>query len=349
MRTIALYLAFSFFFALSASGERIWGHSTIDIDPSTSTVTATCSTEVDTIAEGAYSSDVYCTVTDGSGNVIDSEEGSDDGTGYAESTITFTGTPGETYYVTGSHTAMAYLDYGEYYDEPILRGWADDPFNFSSFAENPGNYPDDFSLEGPGPEQQIRRRFLLTAETHVQENYSHATISIKFVGNKTTDDLLWFENSPKNCSEFLGLQNCSGTGWWLWSIEASYSVSDDASRWSVVQTASPVQETGTDYDSNHNLRSFSISSGGGLDGPQSTFLQSIPGTKTGYWIDSPGLLAGVAPDGGTIVNEDWVQNYSVQVCSTMMSGVCSSASWQVHLVITNGVLSASSSAGNVSN
>lgn len=180
MRTKQFALGTLLLVGLSASGQHIWGHSTIDIDPTTSTVTATCSTELDAAAEGAYNAEVTCTVIDGNGNLIDSEDAYDDGTGNVESTITFTGTPGTTYNVTGSHMAFAYLDYGEYYDEPILRGWGDDPFNFFSFTENPGNYADDFTLYGPGPEEMIRNRTLLTANTHAKKHYPKITININF-------------------------------------------------------------------------------------------------------------------------------------------------------------------------
>ncbi len=140
MRTIALYLALFPLFAVSASGQSIWGSSEIDIDPDTSTVTATCSTEIDAVAAGAYNAKVTCSVTDGDGNLIQGQQGEDDGTGYAEATVTFTGTPGTTYNVKGQHVAFAYLDYAEYYDQPIVLGWADDPFNFSSFAADPAEY-----------------------------------------------------------------------------------------------------------------------------------------------------------------------------------------------------------------
>ena len=157
MRTSALYLAVFFFFAVSASGQDMWGGATIDIDPSTSTVTATCSTEIDAATEGAYNAQVSCSVTDGNGTLLYTQEGEDDGTGYAEATITFTGKPGTTYDVKAHHVVFAYLDYGEYYDQPPVLGWPDDPFNFSSFTASPGDYPGYFSLEGREPEWQTRQ------------------------------------------------------------------------------------------------------------------------------------------------------------------------------------------------
>jgi hypothetical protein len=170
MRTIILCLAFPLLFAASASGQSIWGSSEIDIDPDTSTVTATCSTEIDAVAAGAYNAKVTCSVTDGDGNLIQVQQGDDDGTGYAEATVTFTGTPGTTYNVTGQHVAFAYLDYAEYYDQPIVLGWADDPFNFSAFAADPAEYDNYFSLDGTGPEQAIRSKRMITAQT-----LAHAT------------------------------------------------------------------------------------------------------------------------------------------------------------------------------
>ncbi len=346
MRTSAILLGLLLLAAGRASAQEIWGSSTIDIDPSTSTVTATCSTEVDETTEGAYNAQVDCSVTDGNGNLIQAEQGYDDGTGYAEATVTFPGTPGTTYNVTGTHFAFAYLDYGEYYDQPIVLGWADDPFDFLSFAENPGDYSDYFSLEGPGPEQQTRQRRLKTASTHAKRHYPKATISIAFSGSKSSQDQLSFEAQNSNeCSESLGLQDCSSSkGWWHWSLEGSFHVSDDASNWTVVQTASSISEAGTDSDSQGNIRNFSVTSGGGLDGPSLAFLQRTPGTTNGFWIDSPGTVAGIAPDGGTIITLDWLQHYTVQICSTTLTSVCASKAWNVHLKVNGGVLSATSSA-----
>jgi hypothetical protein len=345
MRTSPLYLASVLLFAASASGQNMSGSSTIDIDPGTSTVTATCSTEVDATTEGAYNAKVSCTVYDGDGNLLYTQDGNDDGTGYAETTITFTGTPGTTYNVRGHHIAFAYLDYGEYYDQPVVLGWADDPFNFSSFTEDPEDYPDNFFLEGPGPEIQTRQRRLEAADSHAQKHYPKVTININFVNTKSPGDLLSFVQSDfRHCSENLGLQPCPSTGWWFWQLEGSYAVSDDASLWTVVQTYNGSRETGRDYDTNANLQTFDKSYPGFPDGPQSYALQATPGTKIGYWIDGPGRISFPGPDGGLIVSEDLIQNYSVQICSKPMPTVCSSNTWHVHLIVANGALSSTSSA-----
>ena len=85
----------------------------------------------------------------------------------------------------------------------------------------------------------------------------------------------------------------------------------------------------------------------GPDGPDTGFYQSQSGTITGYWIDSPGITsASISPDGLSTWNEDWIQSYKVQLCSTVLPKACYSVSWHVHLDVIHGVLSSDYSEAN---
>lgn len=140
-------------FSPVGSAQDIVGSTTVDIDPDSGTVTATCETDVDGEVEAYYTSSVNCIVHDQDGNFI--TQGADTGSpthGPALVVLTFAGVPGTTYTATGSHAVMTVvvdtIDFPhqpnpvEYYDE----------FNFESFSENPQTYDDDFDWEGPGPE-----------------------------------------------------------------------------------------------------------------------------------------------------------------------------------------------------
>jgi hypothetical protein len=61
-----------------------------------------------------------------------------------------------------------------------------------------------------------------------------AAITLKFTGTKTTGDSLSFEAADYDCSESLGPLTCPND--WLWNIEATIVVSDDATNWDVTQT-----------------------------------------------------------------------------------------------------------------
>ena len=129
----------AFLFASAAYGQEIGGYTTLDVDPATNIVTATCETSD---YSGYYASFVGCNVTDASGNQIAFGDNLDyDGwEGYTQIVLTFTGTPGTTYVATGSHSAQSAL----ISDVPIYipgrggYGWNEyyyDFYNYSSFAE----------------------------------------------------------------------------------------------------------------------------------------------------------------------------------------------------------------------
>ena len=135
------------------SAQDIVGSTTVDIDPDSGTVTATCETDVDGDVETYYISKVACTVHDQNGNVITSGTGTGSPTqGPALVVLTFTGVPGTTYTATGAHSVMSVIvEHIVIQHQPTQTGY-DDEFNFSSFSEDPQTYDDNFDWEGPGPE-----------------------------------------------------------------------------------------------------------------------------------------------------------------------------------------------------
>jgi hypothetical protein len=144
---------------------QISGSTTIQIDPNTSIVTATCETDLNSADDGYYAARVTCVVKDASGNLVASGAYSDDGDrdSYALVTLTFTGVPGMGYTATGGHSAELTVPFDEpdggqiglYYDE----------LNFESFTESPDTYENSYVWEGPGPDEETRRSVLLIGNT----------------------------------------------------------------------------------------------------------------------------------------------------------------------------------------
>jgi hypothetical protein len=159
---IVIAVVVSCFCRVSAA-QNVYGSTTIDIDPSSGIVTATCETDLDGALDGNYYSQVTCSVTDQNGTVVASGSAADvDGDiGYAQAVLTFSGTPGSTYTATGFHHAYAVLVTLQF-----LKTVYEDPYNFSSF-ESGGiqEYPDYYDWYGPGPEEQTKIASIRLGET----------------------------------------------------------------------------------------------------------------------------------------------------------------------------------------
>lgn len=332
------FLAVAFTRALPAQG--LAGSTTIDVDPSTNIVTATCDTDID---DGDYEAEVQCMITDGANNVI-AQQGDVDhsGEGYAQVVLTVQGQPGTNYIATSSHEAVYNIVDPPEGPHGII--YFEDPYNFQYFeGEGIQTYPGYYEWYGPGPEIQTRRHAVIVGDT------SRATaiapeITLAFTGSKNSQDGLSFMLESGECSESLGPTTCAQ--WWYWNLEGSAVVTDDASKWTVQQTATtPISESGDTIDKSGNLHPFAFQSGGGPDGPNPEFLQTKSGTKTLFWIDAPGALY-FGPDGNDIYDLNWDQDYSVKVCSTIVPSICGTASWYVKLRVTaGGILSPTSLAG----
>jgi hypothetical protein len=154
-------------FGRVGSAQNLVGSTTVDIDPDSGTVTATCETDADSGVQGYYIASVVCNVYDQNNNLI--AEGSYMDTpqqGYAQVVLTFTGVPGNTYTAIGHHQVRTIVEdvidspphqpsQAEYFDE----------FNFESFEGDPQIYPDDYDWDGPGPELDTIVRLIGTGET----------------------------------------------------------------------------------------------------------------------------------------------------------------------------------------
>ena len=137
--------------------------------------------------------------------------------------------------------------------------------------------------------------FMLETVTEPVNVTPPITVTMKFTGNKSSGDNLSFLKSGTDCSETLGANDCtSTTGYWVWNLEGTGVVNDDASQWTVAVTAN-WHYSGQYRDSNNNLHPFSCSVGNTPDGPQPDYLQQPSGQKTIFFIDGPGPFHGTNP------------------------------------------------------
>jgi hypothetical protein len=164
---IVIAVAISCLCRVSAA-QNVYGSTTIDIDPNSGTVTATCETDFDGAMDGNYEAEVVCTVTDQNGTQIANGDAADvDDVGFAQVVLTFSATPGSTYTARGIHHAIAIL-----VEQQFLKTVYEDPYNFSSF-ESDGNeiYPNYNDWYGPGPEEQTKIAGIRLGETWATQTY----------------------------------------------------------------------------------------------------------------------------------------------------------------------------------
>jgi hypothetical protein len=148
--------------------QTVYGSTSLDIDPDTGVVTATCETDVDNLAAEYYNADVTCVVEDSNNNVVASGGGEDDSAqGYVQVVLTFTGVPGETYTAMSAHVLFEIYTV-EYYEDPpqpIRLHYYDDMYDFSFYSDNPQTYDGVFDLESPGPETETVSQRQIAANT----------------------------------------------------------------------------------------------------------------------------------------------------------------------------------------
>jgi hypothetical protein len=149
------------------------------------------------------------------------------------------------------------------------------------------------------------------------------SIRINFTGSKTPADSLKFGNAGNECTENLGLVDCTNqTGYWVWNLEGNARVFDDASNWKVA-VSNEYRYSGLYVDSNNSLHPFSCSMTTPDDGPRQTYLQQPPGQKSIFYIDGPGPFYGTNPDKpclvgtGAVYSLNDVLNFRVQFTNTV--------------------------------
>jgi hypothetical protein len=143
------------------------------------------------------------------------------------------------------------------------------------------------------------------------------------------------------CSESLGAKDCtSATGYWLWNLEGTGVVTDDASNWTVAVSLQ-YHYNGLYRDSNNNLQPFSCSASNPTDGPQLDYLQQPGGQKTIFYIDGPGLFHGTNPSNQCQLGSSPVDsvtdvlNFQVTF-SSKVSPVVSTTKYFVKIVVASG-------------
>jgi hypothetical protein len=169
------------------------------------------------------------------------------------------------------------------------------------------------------------------------------TVTLNFIGNKSGGDNLSFLKSGAECSESLGAKDCtSATGYWLWNLEGTGVVTDDASNWTVVVSLLSSHYNGFYRDSNNNLQPFSCSPPPNpTDGPRLDYLQQPGGQKTIFYIDGPGLFHGTNPSNPCQLGSSPVDSvtdvFNFQVTFTSkVSSVVSTTKYFVKIVVPPG-------------
>lgn len=146
-------------FGSVAEAQSITGFTTVDVDPATGYVTATCQTDVDPDAELYYNASVSCTLYDGYGTTVATGSDTDvDGyNGYAQTILVIPGIPGTVYKATGFHSAdsIDLIDPNEPVPEGDFGLHYYDFLNFGFFEGQPNQiYPSYFNWLGPGPQEK---------------------------------------------------------------------------------------------------------------------------------------------------------------------------------------------------
>ena len=220
----------------------------------------------------------------------------------------------------------------------------DDEYNLESFIEEGLNtYENYYDWYGPGPETGDGLSNIDLGMTEAIENYPKATITLTFTPGavkNSQDHLSFLSNNSTNCSETLGPKDCNtGAEWWFYNLEGTVAVSDDASKWTVNQTKSSIVYSGNTKDANGVLHPFSntLTFTNPLRRPRRRIFAESSWSKTIFWIDAPGRR-NLGDDGNPIDSLNWIQNYTMKVCSTVITSICSTQSWYVKLVVNSGGL-----------
>lgn len=175
-----------------------------------------------------------------------------------------------------------------------------------------------------------------SASASATTNAPTASISMKFTGSKSSGDNLSFANNSAECTESLGPVACPAAMAWHWNLEEKATVSNDASKWVVHRSVTSGRAKGYYKDSTGALQPFDDDLTLPNDDPVSGFVQQPSGQKTIYVIDGPGHTykrLGYAIDSLT-----QVQNFSSNVCSTIVTSDCVSITYYVKLVVTTGAV-----------
>jgi hypothetical protein len=272
----------------------------------------------------------------GNGTFIEHKVGTVVRSGTTTAIIGFAGVPGTTYTATGTRSAtISYLD--EDYSDTLNPTDFYYAYNFSSFESPVETYPDTYDWFGPGPPEGWTTSSVQTGNTTATKNYTKATISLAFTGLKnTTDNLKFSAGNSGICSEILGILFCPNIGYLEWNLEVTAAVSDDASKWTIKQQFVSGTVSGNTIDATGTLHTFSQPQVATEDDPSSTFVQNTSGTKNIFWLDSPGVT-NTANSGQPIDSMTFIQNFSGQVCSTVLTTICSpTVTWYVKIIITPG-------------
>jgi len=134
-RVTALLCLVCLGFSRIGAAQGSVGSTTLDIDPVSGFVVATCETDLDAEAEAFYRAGVECKIRDAAGKELAKEEHYDENSlgGYIQVVLIAKGVPGTTYTATASPLLQVIFDYAK----PSVMGVPGerlyyDPYDFSS-------------------------------------------------------------------------------------------------------------------------------------------------------------------------------------------------------------------------
>lgn len=195
MRTFISIVGASYLLLLASAGraQTVTGTTTVDLDPQTGMITATCETDLDADAQAYYGAQVTCALKDGDDTVLAVGNYADHqgALGYAQVVLTYQGVPGNIYFATGTHLGFLTLGSDPVEGQPQTYF---DYYNIAAFndyfLEGNSFFPTTYSFTGPGPQQERRSDTVKGANTVDQAAYPlpSATVAIRFAGNISAND-----------------------------------------------------------------------------------------------------------------------------------------------------------------
>jgi hypothetical protein len=158
MTILACLVCFSF--NRTGAAQNTVGSTTVDIDPISGFVVATCETDLDADTEAFYRAGIECKIRDSDGKEIATGQSFDKNgaQGFAQVILIVMGIPGTTYTVTGSHLVDSIFDSAK----PSIMGPPGerlyyDPFDFSRLEDLHETYSNLFEWVGHAQGTRIQK------------------------------------------------------------------------------------------------------------------------------------------------------------------------------------------------
>jgi hypothetical protein len=142
------------------AAQSFVGSTTLDIDPASGVVVATCETDLDADTQAFYRAGVECKIEDDAGKQLATGEyiDKDGAEGFARLVLVIKGVPGMTYTAKGSHLLEDIFEYAD----PLVAGSPGerqyfDPFDFSRLERLHETYSTLFEWMGQARDTQRQK------------------------------------------------------------------------------------------------------------------------------------------------------------------------------------------------